>query len=381
MGIKDFSKMLSKYAPNAIHEVQLKDYKGMVIAIDVSIYLYKFIRSAGVDSWLNLFINFMCCIKRNGIVPICVFDGKECPPEKELEQKRRRASMKKLEYKAKCIVDLVEELQQEIDSDSLVMTEDRIKIIKGILNDKSDPNELETFGKFKVRPTGKIDYNSPMSFMKALIEKRDKLVKQTIPIESKHAENAKKFLTICGIPWISARGEAEALCCKLAIQGIAHAILSEDADSLCYRVPVFLSKLDITKNTARLIYFDEVCEELLVEDRTLVDMLIMMECDYNSRIKGVGIAKIIPWLQEHQSIESLEQKYCGKYDFSCLIYRRCREIFEELGGKQHISPEEMYPKVADDSKILQFCKEHNIYVSREYILKHLGRKKITLKTK
>ena len=93
MGVKDLYSLIRKNCPEQIGEVDMRDLAGYKIAVDVSIYLYRSVRSCGVQRWLDSFISFVCDLKRFRIHPIYIFDGPNPPPEKRTEQKRRRAQL------------------------------------------------------------------------------------------------------------------------------------------------------------------------------------------------------------------------------------------------------------------------------------------------
>jgi hypothetical protein len=75
MGIKDLYKVIYEHGSEGVGVVNLEDIKGLRIAVDISVFLYKFIRTAGDDGdkWLNAFIHFLCTFKKHKINCVCIF--------------------------------------------------------------------------------------------------------------------------------------------------------------------------------------------------------------------------------------------------------------------------------------------------------------------
>lgn len=60
MGVKDLMSILKKKCPEQLIEVDMRELASYKIAVDVSIYLYRCVRSCGVSRWLDQFISFVC---------------------------------------------------------------------------------------------------------------------------------------------------------------------------------------------------------------------------------------------------------------------------------------------------------------------------------
>src|ERR1700730_7745502 len=106
MGIKSLSKVLKK---EYNEKVKLSDLKNSVIAVDMLIYLYKYVRSVG-NQWINLMSLFFYKLHKNQIKCICVFDGKDIPEDKLNKRNERILNIKNIEKKLEKIVDIKEKL-------------------------------------------------------------------------------------------------------------------------------------------------------------------------------------------------------------------------------------------------------------------------------
>ncbi len=105
MGIKNLHKILEKYSKNCYKTKHLSEYSYRKVAIDISLYLYKYKAIAG-NRWLESFINLVNSLRKNDIHCVFVYDG-QAPIEKLEEQKRRRESRENQSKK-------IEELERQI---------------------------------------------------------------------------------------------------------------------------------------------------------------------------------------------------------------------------------------------------------------------------
>ncbi len=90
MGVKGLSKFLAKYGKS----IDFKYLEGKKIAIDTSIFLYKFKYNTEGNDFLKRFIYQIQNFRKHSITPIYVFDG-ECPPEKKETQAKRKEQREK----------------------------------------------------------------------------------------------------------------------------------------------------------------------------------------------------------------------------------------------------------------------------------------------
>ena len=86
MGIKFLNNILREQCGKSIWQIQLSELTGKKIAVDISIYLYKY---ESTDSLLENIYLMLSIFRQYNIIPIFVFDGKPPPEKKALLQKRR----------------------------------------------------------------------------------------------------------------------------------------------------------------------------------------------------------------------------------------------------------------------------------------------------
>lgn len=297
----------------------LSELSGMSCAIDISIFLYKTIRSCGVYGWENQFIYLICVLVKNKISCVCVFDGKNPPIEKKREQQSRRETVKKQ-------VDKLE----------------RCKVIKDTLEKgMSEPlyEPPEQIIKECQEITGKY-HTSASNIIGELVNTIAKLTNQTIPITDEYKEKAKEILNMLDVKVVQADGEAEGLCASMARDGFVDFVLSEDTDVLVYgarRLCAF-KKFKFSDEMVYAIDLAEILTRMEMTFESFVDLCILLSCDYNVRVKGwipsakkqkkavaIGAKKALEMIEEYGDLDSMKDFI---EQFEDLNHERCREIFK-----------------------------------------------------
>ncbi|NXY80592.1 FEN1 endonuclease, partial [Glareola pratincola] len=194
MGIHGLAKLIADVAPGAIRENDIKSYFGRKVAIDASMSIYQFLIAVrqGADVLQNeegettshLMGMFYRTIRmvENGIKPVYVFDGK--PPQLKSGELSKR-------------------------------TERRAEAEKH-LQEAQEAGEEENIEKYS---------------------------KRLVKVTQQHNDECKKLLTLMGIPYVEAPGEAEASCATLVKAGKVYAAATEDMDCLTFGSPVLMRHL------------------------------------------------------------------------------------------------------------------------------------------
>jgi len=90
MGIKHLNRFLREEAKNSIKFISLSEISGKKIAVDISIYMYKF---AADDTLIENIYLMLSIFRYYNIIPIFIFDGK--PPDEKTEILMKRREDKK----------------------------------------------------------------------------------------------------------------------------------------------------------------------------------------------------------------------------------------------------------------------------------------------
>lgn len=260
-------------------EVELSELRGKLIAVDGNGELYQFLAlirmpdgtplrgpDGNVTSHLvGLLYRTTRLISEYGIKPIFVFDGK--PPElkgKELKRRREIKERYTMEYE-------------------LALAEGDLK----------------------------------KAFSKATMTSR---------LTPSMVEDAKKLLSLLGIPYVQAPSEGEAQASFMVKKGDAWATGSKDYDSLLFGTPrlarfitvsgkEFLpSKGEFRPLKPEIITLEEVLKSYGITYEQLIDISILIGTDFNEGVKGIGPKKALSLIKKYGCIENLSDDIKEKID-------------------------------------------------------------------
>jgi len=262
MGIKDLKTLIKQTGTKKL----LTDYRGEKIAIDVSLYMYRFAYwdqdpIVGFSRQINTLHNVQ-------IEPVYVFDGK--PPNAKaatIAERRKKTALAKthkqnLETKINTMISKTEsrtpDKQQDFDEEIMILRQQLHVVSKQIINIK------------------------PIHF------------------ESLHA-----LLDVKHISYYDAPGEADPFIAQLCKDGFVYAVMTEDMDAL-----TFGSQHVITgyhNNTIDIIEYalNDVIQHLNLNFEQFVDMCILCGCDYVDRLHLIGPKTALKLVTEYDNIETI----------------------------------------------------------------------------
>jgi flap endonuclease-1 len=149
-------------------------------------------------------------------------------------------------------------------------------------------------------------------------------------------EDAKRLLTLLGIPHVQAPGEAEAQTAFMAAQGDVWAASSKDYDCLLFGAPRLLRFLTIygqeylpSKGIGRptkpeLITLDQLLTHNGITRAQIVDLAILVGTDFDEGIRGVGPKTALKLVKQYGRIENLPSNLALKVP---PCYKEVREIY------------------------------------------------------
>lgn len=233
MGIKKLNSfLLDNCTTDAITRVPLNTFKGKTIAIDTSIYLYKFLSE---DAFLDSFYLMLSIFKQYQIIPLFVFDGK--PPIEKNDVIKERI------YKRKDAEEKYKELLQTIES-------------------QPDISETEK---------------------QKQIEKLSGLKRQFVRVTEEHVQSLKQLFTNLGIAYIDAPSEADLMCAYLVNTQVAYACVSDDMDMFAYDCPIVIRKLSLIHHNCLLYNVSLIKKELEIAPH-FQKVILMCGTDYKTDI-------------------------------------------------------------------------------------------------
>ena len=272
MGIKDLNAFLKEHTPNAVTNLHFNDLRDKTVAVDTSIYLYKFMYKN--ERFLESFFNQIAHLRQYNITPIYVFDGAP-PPEKMEEIKVRKARKQLIKNEISTLKDELEALKQK--------------------NVQVDENSDET-----------------KKQILAATFKLAKTKKKLIYITPAHTKELKYMLDLMNIKYIQANGEADSVCSKLNQNGVVDMVLSDDMDLLVTGTRILLRDYCLGSNRILVYNTDAIMNTLEVSYDMWVDFCILCGCDYSRRIRGMGPNNSFKYVKECGNIEEILNRYVGE---------------------------------------------------------------------
>jgi flap endonuclease-1 len=261
MGIRYLNKFLKENAKQSIKIAHLSEFSGKKIAIDISIYLYKYAADGSLIENIYLMLTIF---RYYNIIPIFVFDGKPPPEKKELLNKRRQDK---------------KEAEEEY-------------------------NSLKTHLQMNLN---KIDETEKQE----LIHSMDILKKNFVTISRNDIENVKLLIKSYGATYYDAVGEADEMCALLTIKNKVWACLSEDMDLFVYGSTRVIRYLSLLNHTAVLYDLKGILEELDMSQTDLREICVLSGTDYNVNddSKKTNIYAILKYFNKYKKENRCETFY------------------------------------------------------------------------
>jgi flap endonuclease-1 len=140
-------------------------------------------------------------------------------------------------------------------------------------------------------------------------------------LEDETVTDAKRLITLLGIPWIQAPSEGEAQATYLVKRGDVWACNSQDYDTLLYGVPRLVRYLTISgeewlpkirrakKLEPELIDLKTLLNTLKLTREQLLDLAILIGTDYNEGVHGIGPKTALKLSHKYGCLENIPTKY------------------------------------------------------------------------
>ena len=259
MGIPKLNSYLMQHcSKQSIDKKHLSTFSGKTIAIDTSIYLYKFAANNGIIQSLYQMIQTFNCYNMK---PIFIFDGK--PPEEKKELIYKRNDMKD-EAENRWL-----ELQNDYDALSIKQNKTR--------------EELE-----------KMDY------LKNAIEKTKK---QCVRVSWDDTEKAKRLFRLCNVDYYIADGEADHLCVQMVFNKTAWACMSDDMDMFVYGCTRVMRGLSLYNHTVMFYNINGILRELDIQMVDFRKIAVLSGTDYNIE-HSINIKDVLKQYNIYKKLET-----------------------------------------------------------------------------
>jgi len=382
MGINNLYSLIKKNAPEQMVVYELSELSSLSIAIDISVFLYQF-KLAGDNEFINLFIYFLCKLRKYGIKAVCIFDGDYQPYEKKLEQIARRKSRQTQIENMNDMIKILNDVKNNIEEYSTEGLPEDIQLkVKNLLSRK--------------RIKGEINYSDPYDIKQTLQQQIHKVKNQASSPTKENIQLAKEIISLFGLNQYTAHGEAEKLCAYLNINGYVDAVLTEDTDVLAYGTPFMLAFKELKDDKIYGIHHPSLIKSLDLSHNEFLDLCILLRCDYNrydddgeptkvlgyppdgkNRKKPCAIGETSAWcfIKEYRTLEEISSHI---EDITPLRYKRCRELFSFEDADEYKEYIVKNNKRVKFGKIKKFLELNECKVSFEYIQKSFDNVKILL---
>jgi 5'-3' exonuclease len=245
MGIKHLNKFLRTECGDSIKAISFAELSGKKIAVDISIYMYKYESNESLIE--NIYL-MLALFRKYNIIPIFIFDGKP-PTEKKALLQKRKEDKKEAEKEYNI-------LKQKLDSNT-ICDDDKQEIISNM----------------------------------------DLLKKQFIYINREKIGIVKDLIRSYGATYYDAPGEADELCALLVLKNKVWACLSEDMDMFVYGCTRVIRYLSLFNCTVVIYDMKEMLEILGVTQKELREICVLSGTDYNIQNYNNN-SKIMPNLYE-----------------------------------------------------------------------------------
>ena len=228
MGIRNLNRHLRDNCPESIRCMNMADISGKRIAVDISIYLYKY---EAENALLENMYVMLSIFRHYNIIPIFIFDGKPPIEKKALLIKRKEDRSEAQEEYVKLKISL-ESKEDDVEKQNIIVTMDQLK-------------------------------------------------KQFVQINKEKIEKVKCLIRAYGATYYDAPGEADELCALLVIKKKVWACLSEDMDLFVYGCTRVLRYFSLIGHTIVLYYTKGILEELDITQKEFKEICVISGTDYN----------------------------------------------------------------------------------------------------
>ena len=292
MGIRNLNRFIRDHCTTeSVQCVPVSHLTGKKIAVDISIYIYKFV---GEDCLIENMYLMLSIFKHYNVIPIFVFDGKPPTEKKELLIKRK--------------------------NDKKYAEGEYNRLKENLKSEEIDDDEKQE-----------------------IITTMDLLKKQFVYIQKEQINMIKEMIVSYGMSYYEANGEADELCALLVLKKIVWACLSEDMDMFVYGCSKVLRYFSLLNHTLVLYDTKKIVEELGLTQKEFREICVLSGTDYNIQsnldTENMNLHKVLKlfkkyykidkrtdfynWLQKsgntHLDYELLTNVYC-MFDLDYSIY-------------------------------------------------------------
>lgn len=265
MGIKNLMQIIKRYSPNAIEYHKIHEYENKVIGIDANLMIYKMIFAIRLNGYdlLNkdiivthihsLLLKLRGLIKYN-ITPVFVFDGMHPKIKSQVIEQRK---------------------------------------------------EFHNFMQQKYYKAITQDEKKKYYFMKS-------------KITFEEIKECMEIIKMFGFTIVESPEEADSQLAELIKHDKVDYIVTDDMDILVFGGNKILKNFTVSdKKKIQEINLDKIKKEIQLDQSQIIDLAILLGCDYCPSVKGVGTIGSYKLMQEYKDLEKVikRKKVNLSYDY------------------------------------------------------------------
>ena len=242
MGIRNLNRFIHQRCPDSSTRIHLRELSGKRIAVDTSIYMYRY---SGEGALLENMYLMASVFRHYNIHAVFIFDGLPPPQKTELiELRRKKKDLAKKQYDA--LAEIMKEKKQlaSIDTTEIDDIEDTMRELK----------------------------------------------KQFVRLRDCEITNVKELLVSFGFATIDAEGEADVLCAKLSLKKRVDACLSDDTDMFVYGCPVVLRHISLLNHSVVSYDTQKILKKLSLTQQEFKMLCVVCGTDYTQGLPGTTAA-------------------------------------------------------------------------------------------
>ena len=162
------------------------------------------------------------------------------------------------------------------------------------------------------------------------LEKLYKMVVQYPYLPYEYVTSIQNTLTMLGVPWVTAVHDGEQLAARCCAEGLISAVWSNDSDNLIFGAPLVIKGFVTGQPKAvEVVCLGEILKATGFTQAQHIDLAILLGCDFNQRIRGIGRVKAMELIRQYHCLENVQG-----YDLTRLNYHAVREIFNHQPSGQ-----------------------------------------------
>lgn len=235
MGIRNLNRFIQHRCPDASWRIHLREFAGKRIAVDTSIYMYRY---SGEGALLENMYLMASVFRYYNIHAVFVFDGPPPPQKTDIIEIRKKKK---------------DEAQKQYDM--LMKMKKEMKDASGCEITTTELDDID--------------------------ETMRELKKQFVRLRDCDVSSVKELLVSFGFATIDAEGEADALCATLSIRKRVDACMSDDTDMFVYGCPVVLRNVSLLNHSVVMYDTSKILKTLSLTQQEFKMMCVISGTDYS----------------------------------------------------------------------------------------------------